>query len=180
MTHHLTDDQLFEHADALAGSDAAFAAAHLEGCAECRGRLASFRSVEGALRRVPLERPSPALARAVLARIAGAEAPSWVYTLLKNVAPLVALMLVLVAVYAVLGSSGAPAQGTATGESARTMFRLADEYGATGIRSFNAWCAAHLAFAKGSGGLTTFLVLFFAGVALVDKYILMPRFRRRA
>jgi hypothetical protein len=132
------------------------------------------------LRRVPLERPSPALARAVLARIAGAETPSWVYTLLKNVAPLVALMLVLVAVYAVLGSSGAPAQVQGTGESARSMFRLADEYGAAGIRGFNAWCAAHLAFAKGSGGLATFLVFFLGGVALVDRYILMPRFRRRA
>ena len=176
---HLTDDTLFA---AAGGQIDPGASSHLESCVECRARLASVRSLERALRAIPLEEPSPALAGAVLARIGLRESPSWLYTLLRNVGPLVALGAILAVVYLVMGpsaptSSSLPAVG---GESARTMFRLADEYGASSLQAINAWFAGHLAFAKGSGGLLAFLAFFLVGIALLDRYVLMPRFRRRA
>ena len=92
---HLTDDTLFA---AAGGQIDPGASSHLESCVECRARLASVRSLERALRAIPLEEPSPALAGAVLARIGLRESPSWLYTLLRNVGPLVALGAILAAV----------------------------------------------------------------------------------
>lgn len=180
--NHLTQHELFEYADALLPDERMAAAeTHLRTCGPCSRRLASFRRVERSLRSLPLEKASADLSRNVLRSLGLQDAPSWIYSLLKSLAPLAALSAVLVVVTLVLGRGPIAGDATGAGESARGLFQLADQYGGTWIRELNAWAGSYLSFAvaKNSLGLTGFLLLFLGGIALLDRFVVMPRFRKR-
>lgn len=179
--NHLSHEELQEHAGGrLPDERAALAQAHLRACAECTRRLGSLRTLERALRSLPLERAPQGLSANVLRSLGIRESQSWLYTLSMNFAPLVALLLVLTVVYLVLGKPVMGAQSqTAAGESAGSLLQLADRYSAVGVQSVNAWVGTYFAFAKTSAGVTGFLLLFLALIGLLDKYLFMPLLRRR-
>jgi hypothetical protein len=153
---------------------------HLRSCRECSARLGSVRAIDRSLRSLPLEKAPAGLSRDVLAKLGVPDAPSWIYTLLKNIAPLVALTAVLIVVYLALGKSpGADAASGGSNESARGLLQMAEEYTALGVRALNAWAGTYFSFAKSSAGLAGFLVAFLAVIALLDRYLVMPFFRKR-
>jgi anti-sigma factor RsiW len=178
--NHLTNDDLYAYADGnLPEEDRMKADLHLRGCASCRERSGAIRTLDRAIRSVPLERASPGLSREVLSRLGLRETPSWVYTLLKNIAPLVALTAVVAVAYVAIAPSGGPAEATGAGESARGLLQTADRYSAMGVQSINAWMGTYFSFAKNSAGLMGFLVVFLGAIALLDRFVVMPMFRKR-
>lgn len=178
--NHLSQEELHGHADGLLSPERELnAASHVRSCDECRARFGAIRALERALRSLPLESAAPDVARIVLARLGVREAPSWIFTLLKNVAPLFALTAVLVVVYIVLGKPAGAADARGAGESARGLFQMADGYTAAGVQALNAWMGTYFSFATNSVGLMGFLVFFFGGIALLDRFVVMPRFRKR-
>ncbi len=179
--NHLSQEELQDHAGGDLPDERAAAAAdlHLRTCAECARRIDHFRALERALRSMPLERASEDLSRTVLKRLGIREGQSWLFTLFMNFAPLLALLAVLAVVHFILGRQPAGAPGQNSGEGVRTLFQFADKYSAVGIQSVNDWVGKYLAFMKGRGGLTGFLILFLGAIALLDKYIVMPLIRRR-
>lgn len=178
--NHPTHEELMDHADGLLESGRAAAAeAHLRDCAECASRLRAIRTVERAIRSLPLEPAPQDLSRAVLKRIGIREAPPLLYTLFKNFAPLAALSVIMVVVYVILGKPSGAADAAASGESARGLFQMADQYSSSAVAAVNAWASTYLSFAKNSAGLAGFLLVFLGVVALLDKFIVMPRIRKR-
>ncbi len=77
IQHHLSDDTLLRHAAGRLGAGLALVtAAHLHGCAHCRGRLAAFEAVGGAL--LEMEAPAamaPSAFSNVLSRLEERPAP---------------------------------------------------------------------------------------------------------
>ena len=180
--NHLTQNELQEIADGgRASEENAAAELHLRLCQECTKRLAVLRLIERAIRSLPLEKAPPGLSRNVLKSLGIGEASSWLYTLVRNLAPLAALTCVLVVVSLVLGRPAVQAGGGVSGESAGWLIELAGRYAFLGMQALNNWAGTYLSFAlaRQSIGLTGFLLVFLAAIALLDRYVFMPRLRKR-
>lgn len=155
--------------------------AHVEACVECSGRVAGARRLRQALSRMPLDPAPPNLAQRVLSDLGIQEAPSLVWIFFKNFSPIVALTIVAISAYALLSSSGAF-------QNKSTMYslqELSDSYGvlrdeaARWLTPLEAWLGESVSFLGRDGRLAVFVVLFFGAVALIDRYLLMPLFRKR-
>ena len=101
---HLTPLQLLEYRDGLRGDETEL---HLETCLECSEKLGVLQRVEDSVRRIPLEKASPGFADQVMKRLRVRESPSFGWTIFKNLAPLLALTIVVGIVGAALQLTGA-------------------------------------------------------------------------
>ena len=76
-------------------------------------------------------------------------------------------------------------QSSALGQSASDLQSVSGKIGnqvGEGLTVFSQWAGKYLgfAFAKNSYGLTGFIVCLFGAIALLDKFILGPRMRKRS
>ena len=86
--NHLTSDQLQEYADGLAENPEY--QLHIRSCPACRADLKTFRELDRALRRIPLERVSSDFTGQLMSRLGVKESASFAWTILKNAAPFLA------------------------------------------------------------------------------------------
>jgi hypothetical protein len=157
--------------------------AHLAVCERCAAAYRSMGRVEGALAHLKTERPSPGFERALLNRLGVREAGSLWWFFLKNFAPvLIAGVIVLVIVS--FGSSSGGESGSIFGTSLRETEQLRGVLsGAAGEFSASIGNVAKTYLAPllggGSAGVTIALLVLFAGIGLLDKFIVGPMIRRR-
>src|SRR5207249_3312377 len=130
--------------------------------------------LEDALRRIPPEEVADDFADRTLRRLGIRPRSPFAWNLVKNFAPVVALVIVGAAVVAVLYVTGVlgETQAVRTEGPARQAYEGVSEHIANGVNSFNTWMNAYLsfAFAKNTYLLAAFVAGFFAAVALVDKF----------
>ena len=176
--NHLSFQQFLEFA---AGETPPELRQHLRECNDCRSRMKEFEKVEFALHQVRTDDTPADFTEKVMRRLGIGSAPSLLWTMFNGLAPLIALAVVSgIAVAAlnyfdVFHVSGI--QQTPSGLQS-VSGKIATGLGG-GITAFNQWIGRYVAFAKNSYGLTTFIVCLFGAVALLDKYILMPRMRKK-
>jgi anti-sigma factor RsiW len=146
---------------------------HLSLCRECRESYEGLRAFDSALRRLPLERTTPAFTAGVMHRLGLLPQSRRVTSLAENIAYLAGLLLVLgamVGIFALTGVLGG-------GGNASGLSSVADVLGKTskatarGIDSFTGWLMTFFPFAFGKGALSISLVvvLAVAVLALVDR-----------
>lgn len=180
--NHLTPNQLQDYAEGVA-MDRNNLEIHVRRCPDCMAKLDTIRKLDTVLRSVPLDRVSTSFTEKVMKQLGIKEAPSFAWTIFKNLAPLFALTLVVGIALVALKFSGV-FQGTGVGQSveaSRSVYTSLSSNIAVGVTTFNGWLARifPFAFAKSRYGLTVFLIAFFGVIALMDKFIFMPMIRKR-
>jgi hypothetical protein len=173
---HLSAQELQDYAEGARENEQEL---HLRMCGECGKRLDSLRALERALRALPSDRPSRNFTANVLQRAGVRESATFAWVMLKNLAPLVALTIVIGIVLAVLTMTGV-LQSADVREVPATTKQISGAM-ASGIHAMNGWMMKYFpfAFAKSTYGLTLFILVFFAAVALIDKHIFMPMMKRK-
>ncbi len=180
--NHLSNEHLQRYADGICnGEDIPMIETHLQLCTECGRKLKLLRRTDEVLRSLPLEQPSADFTQSVMKALRIQEAPSLLWIFLKNFAPVVALTVVIGATFMILSYTGVFQGSQNSITNAEGLYRQAEKSLSGGIQTFNSWLGTYVsfAFAKNSIGLTGFLLVFFAGIALFDKFVLMPMLRKR-
>ena len=181
--NHPTPEQLYDLIDGDTEATSRNAVeAHLRDCPECRKTVGGFKWLGEAIRRAPLERAPEEFTRKVMKELEESSSLAW--TILKNLAPFVALLIVAGLVLIILQVSGS-FDGSGVQESVRATQSFIDRAGngaSSGITALNGWLGTYFsfAFARSSYGLTVFLIALFGAIALLDKFLFMPRMKRRA
>ena len=182
--NHLTFQQLQDYADKLPTiTDSREIELHLRMCNECSDRLNAFQNFDSVLRRVPLERVSGEFTHNVMKKLRLNKPPSYAWKIFESLAPILALILIAVIVYALFQYTGTYDKSEMK-QSLQLTQSVYNKLGGSvteGLNLLNGWMGKYLsfAFAKNSYGLTTFLLVFFGAVALLDKYLLRPLFKKR-
>ena len=183
MMNHPDLDRLLEYLDKT--GDAALVgdiSQHLQECEECRMKLQSFRRLESAMRRVRDEKTSTRFTQGVMAKLGIAETSPRGWNIIQSLAPIIALAAIIGIVYGVFEFTGAY-QGSDIQQSVGFTQTISSKLGnvvAAGISMMNAWARKYFGFAGNNYGVAVFLVLFFAVVGILDKFVLMPRMKRRS
>jgi hypothetical protein len=182
--NHPMNSQIEEYADgSLTPEMARELASHIAVCPSCRAKEVSFRVLERSLRGLPLTEPGAGFTERVIWRLGLPEGGSFLWKLLANLAPLMALILIAGVLYGVInlvGSLGGPRIDSSL-DSITTVYRGVGDTFSDGMDAVRSFTARYLPFIADhrSGGMILFLVLLFTGVALVDRYLLMPLMTRR-
>lgn len=182
--NHPTPSQLQDYLDGLPGDfSREDIGSHLHSCVRCRAQVDALEALDAALRNVPPEQVSAGFTGRVMASLGVSESSTLLWKLLKNLAPLVALTLVIGIVAGVLGYFGL-FEGTQVEQSViatQSAYTVVGGKVSAGIAAMNGWLEryASFAFAGTSYGMTAFLVAFLGAVALLDKFLFMPLMRRR-
>jgi hypothetical protein len=178
--NHLNATQLEDIIDGMKDAEIDL---HIRTCQECRSKLRALQQLDRALEQLPLERTSDDFTGRVMRQLGIKESPSFACLVLKNLAPLVALLIiagVIVSVMNVSGVSQSPSvrQGV---EATQSVYNGVGSGLAIGVTEVNGWMGKYLSFGitKSSYGLVVFLVLFFGTIALLDRYFFMPMFRKK-
>jgi len=177
---HLTMAQLLEYVDGVRND---IVSAHLSGCAECRAQLQSLIAMDQRIRAIPPDHPTDLFGPQVMSRLGVRESSSLVWTVVRNLAPLIALSAVTGIVFVVLnvagvfGSSNIGDSVSATGKIAGSVSQAIDG----GLSIFRSWTQKLLpsVIVGSSSTMVFFLLAVFGGVALLDKFIFNPLWRRR-
>jgi len=185
MKEHLTTRELLEYVDGSIDPPRRDEIdRHIHKCPDCQAWIRGDKELERTLRRIPLEHPAAQFTGRVMNRIGIAEMPSFAWIVVKNLAPLVALVIVGGIVVAVLAGTGAlqstqVQQSLVTGQS---MYSGIVGKLSGGIAEMNMLIQKYLsfAFAKNVYALTTFLICFFGAIGLLDKFIFSPMMKRKA
>jgi len=177
---HLTMQQVSDYGEGITSPEVE---SHIRTCQQCRAALRLQDRIENAFRRIPTEEVPDDFADRTLRRLGIRAHSPFAWNLLKNFAPVVALVLVGGAVFAVLyytGVLGGTQEVGITTPAAQPHGSLSHQL-SNGVSSFNRWINTYLsfAFAKNTYAMTAFVAGFFAAIALVDKFVLMPLMRKR-
>ena len=145
--------------------------------------LKSFKQIETALRSIPHEQVSPNFTQRVMERLRIRESHSFVWSIFKNIAPLLGLFIIIGIVYSVLKFTGM-LEGSGVDESitaTQSAYNSVSTEVSTGVSAFNGRLKNLFPFlyAKSSYSLTVFLIVLFIIVALLDKFIFIPIFKKR-
>lgn len=156
---------------------------HLRICAECGALLKTFKQVENRLRSVPFEQVSPNFTQRVMERLRIKESPSFLWSILKYLAPLLGLFIVICIVYGVMKFTGT-LESSGVGESITTTQSAYSSVAtkiSTGVSAFNGLLKNLFQFlyAKTSYGLAALLIVLFIIVALLDRLVFMPLIRKK-
>jgi anti-sigma factor RsiW len=181
---HPTKAELLEYEDLSSGTAGdRYIADHLAECSQCRAVHAANRHFREALRLIPPEKTSPVFTPGVLKRLGIPEAPSLWWIFLRNFAPILAAVVIVLTVITV----GSMAGGGTDANVQRTLLDYGKMEDAVRVAwgGASGWIAdllkTHLpfVFVKDSSWLTAYLVVLFVGIALLDRYIFGPLLRRR-
>ncbi len=157
--------------------------AHIAVCERCAALQSAMGRVEGALNSLRAESPSRAFERNVLRVLGLKEAGSLWWTFLKNFAPILVAGIVMLSIVS-YGSNASGSAGRFTGnpvvDGEKIRGVVSDALGgfSTGVGDVVRKYVS-LLFSGGSVPLTLYLVFLFAGIGLLDKYLIGPIFRRR-
>jgi anti-sigma factor RsiW len=157
---------------------------HLAACDRCRAAASAMSAVEGALHRLPVERPSASFTAGVLARIGIREStPLW-WLFFRNFAPILVAGCVAGTVM-MLGAGGdGAAQGSPSGNSLFDPTPVRVAVGGA-MDAMSAWMGrmvstyASIRVANDSMNQMIFIACLFAGIGLLDRFVFGPLVRRR-
>lgn len=176
--NHLSIEQIDEFVDgALEPRRMEEIDLHLRTCEECRGKLLALRRFDRMLRRLPPQRVSPAFTTRVLSSLGVDESPSLAWTILKNLAPLVALTLVVGIVMLILRLSGSTLGPTP--QATQTITGTIGDAVSVGTSTLSRWLRTISPIASGGYGLTVLVLLLFALIAAIDRFIFLPLAKRK-
>ncbi len=178
--NHLTSQQIQEYLEKRATNEIEL---HLGGCRQCRRKADAAGMLERTLRSIPLEKAPPGFTERIVEQLGIRQRASFSWFLFKSLSPILALTIVAAIVFAVFKFTGAwhetELQQTAT--VTQTVYNQIGGSVNEGLQTFNGWMTKYFsfAFAKNTYGLTTFILIFFGVIALLDKYVLMPMMKKK-
>jgi hypothetical protein len=148
--NHLTSEMLHEYLDNLnEGKTRVQIELHIETCEICSGKLKLLRTIDSALNRMKRESVDAGFTQRIMNQLEIKESSTIVWSIFKNLAPLLGLVVIISIIYGVL--------------------KYTDEK----------FISFPFLYTKGSYSLAAFLIVFFIIVALLDKFIFMPIVRRK-
>jgi anti-sigma factor RsiW len=157
---------------------------HLAQCPRCRGSVSAMSAIEGALRRLPVERPSAKFTAGVLARIGIRETtPLW-WLFFRNFAPILVAGIVAGTIMMLGDGGGGTPAGAPAGNPLFDAGPLRHAIAAA-LDAFTAWSGraastiGSVRVANDSMNLTIFIAGLFAGIGLLDRFVFGPLLRRR-
>jgi hypothetical protein len=155
---------------------------HLLLCNQCARKVRRLQIVDNVIRRSLLEKAPPEISGNVLNRLGIVEAPPFAWKILKNLAPVVGLIMVgmiVFVVFKVTGKFNEPGIQSSL-QAGQSIYTKVGENLSSGFSVFNSWMRTYVrfAFAGKSGGLTAFIVLFLAAIAILDKFVFAPMLKR--
>jgi hypothetical protein len=155
---------------------------HLLSCVPCAQRVRRLERMETLVKRSLTERAPAGISENVLNRLGIHEAPSFAWTILKNLAPVFGLVIIGVVVFLVFKVTGRledPAIQSSL-QAGQSVYAKIGQSLTSGIGAFNHWMKTYIpfAFAGNSGLLTAFITLFLLAIALLDRFIFAPMMRK--
>ncbi len=181
--NHPRNEELQEFADGFCDEQTrARIELHLRTCTDCKARVESLVNLRDIMQRVLVEKVPYSFTNRVMRRIGIRESSSFLWFLLKNIAPIVGLLIVVGIVYAALAFTGILGTSTVS-QSDSTINTIYEKFSGeltTATSAFNGWLKRIFPFlySKTSYSLIAVLVVIIVA-ALLDKYLLIPIFRRR-
>jgi len=176
---HPTDQQLQELADGLRAAPVEL---HLRSCPSCRQRVERLHDFERALRSLPVDHLSPDFTQRVMKQIGIRESATFGWSIVRGLAPFLALMIVLGLLVGVMKYFGSGSSVTESVGQTQSMASTAAAKVSAALGAATQWTQKLLpfAFAKQSSGMTAFILLFLGFVGLLDRFVIAPFFRKRA
>ena len=153
---------------------------HLETCLECSAKMKSLKEFELLLRNMPLEHTSNKFTERVMSKLGIEETPHFVWEFFKNLAPVVALALLIGILYVVFQYTGA-FQNSHMQQSSGSVYNTLTNTMRDGVAVYKDFTEKYLPFfyQRTTSLLILFSVVFFGAVALLDKYLLVPMMKRK-
>ena len=181
---HLTLEQLQEYSDGILSQQRLNETGlHLNSCSGCKEKLKALHKFETSIRNISLERVNPDFTQRVIKQLNIQESSSVVWSIFKNLAPILGLVFIVGTVYAALKYTGM-LEGSGVGESVtatKSAYNSVTTQFSNGITTFNGWLKNLFPFlyTRSSYGLSAFLIVLFIVVAILDRFIFIPIFRKR-
>ncbi|MBA4312576.1 MAG: hypothetical protein C0417_08090 [Chlorobiaceae bacterium] len=182
--NHLTSELIQEYLDGLVTTDIRNSIEiHLDDCNICRDKMKSYQAIDSALKTMPCENANPYFTQRVMERLGIKESPSIIWSIFKNLAPLLGLIIIVGVIYAALRFTG-KLEGSGVGDTVtatQSVYNTAASGISSGISSFTGWMKNIFPFlyTKNSYGIVVYLLILFIIVALLDKFIFMPIVKRK-
>jgi hypothetical protein len=156
---------------------------HVGFCNDCDAALKSLRNLGAAISNIPQEKTSHNFTDGVMRQLGVKPSQSFAWKILRNLAPLFALLVLVGIIYwamNVAGTLDSSGLGVSLKETQKVYSAL-DNGLTIATAKLNGSFKSIFAFlyVKGISGLTTFLVLFLCAVGILDKYVFMPLIRKK-
>ncbi len=175
---HYSVAQLQEFVDGLADDRRAEEIElHVRMCDRCRAGLRAVRGFDRMLRRLPHDRPSPIFTARVLDALRIRESPSLAWTVLRNLAPLVALAFLAGIAILILRLTGSPVPQP-SGVSDSITGPIGEAVSA-GTAYLTRWLSTVVPFARSGYGLAFLVLIGFAVVGLLDRLVFLRLVKRK-
>ncbi len=156
---------------------------HIRTCADCRSKLHTITSMERAIRHFPFDEPSAEFTLRLIRRLGIRKSVSLGWIIARNLAPVVALSFIVVVLVLVFKVTGTFA-GSNIGEPVTMTETFVTSFNnsvSAGVNSFSLWMEKlfPFAFAKQNYGFTILVIVVLCVVAMLDKFVLNPLWRKR-
>jgi hypothetical protein len=182
--NHITSFEMQEYLDAFLSADRKKEIdEHCAQCSQCSASLRSMERLDAVLRKMPVDRTSQNFTRRVMTALEPRKSSGFLWFIFKNLAPIIGIVSILVVIYYVLQLTGA----YDTSEISKSVAVTQSVYGAvhTSIAETLAGFSRGLKtmfpflYTKGSYGLLAFVLVLFGFVALLDKMVIFPLFKKK-
>jgi hypothetical protein len=181
--NHPKDDEMQEFADGFCEEQVrSQIESHILTCAECKERVEGLIKLSSVIRRVSLERVPDTFTDRVMRKIGAGESSSFLWFLLKNIAPVIGLFIIVGIVYFGLTFTGII--GTSdVDQSNSTINNMLDKFSGditSATSAFGGWLKRVFPFLYTEGSYSIIIVMIVLALgAIFDRFILIPIFRRR-
>jgi hypothetical protein len=181
--NHLSNSELQEFVDSKCDEKSrSRISSHLQECSECRSRVVGLEKLSHIISQIPREKVSAKFTERVMGRITTAKSSSFLWFLFKNIAPVFGLIIVIGMVYLGLILGGIIG-GSGVEQSGGTVSAVFDKVGgdiSDATSAFADWFKRVFPFFYTDAGRGLAVVLLILALAaILDKYLLVPLFRRR-
>jgi hypothetical protein len=182
--NHITPYELQEYLDALLPAERKNEiGAHCAQCPECSKTLRTMQRLDTALRKIPIEHAAQNFTRRVMAKLEPRKSSGFLWFIFRNLAPVLGIITILVIIYYVLQLTGAYDTSEISKSIAATQSVYATVHTSVGdsVAGLTKGLKTLFPFlyTKGSYGLLAFVLILFGFVALLDKMVIFPFFKRR-
>lgn len=178
--NHPTMQQLLDYIDGLRKNEIEL---HIRTCADCRAKVHTITNMERAIRQFPFDEPSAEFTLRLIRRLGIRKSVSLGWIIARNLAPVVALSFIVVVLVLVFKVTGTFA-GSNIGEPVtmtETFVTSLNNSVSAGVNSFSLWMEKFFpfAFSKQNYGFTALVVVVLGVVAMLDKFVFAPIWRKR-
>jgi hypothetical protein len=178
--NHPTMQQILDYIDGLRENAIEL---HIRTCADCRTKIHAVSNMERAIRQFPFDEPSAEFTLRLIRRLGIRKSVSLGWIIARNLAPVIALSFIVVVLVLVFKVTGTFA-GSNIGEPvtiSETFVTSVNNSISAGVSSFSLWLEKFFpfAFSKQNYGFTALVVVVLGVVAMLDKFVFAPIWRKR-